>query len=91
MGACPRYRAALIRRKEGLKSKSVTGCGISRQDLPHTFEPFFTTKTEGQGLGPKLSTVFGITERHKGTIHVESDVGNGTAFTVKLPVEKKLS
>jgi hypothetical protein len=66
-----------------------TGCGISKQDIPLIFEPFFTTKTKGKGVGP--STVFGIIDRHKGTIHVESGLGKGAAFTVKLPVETKLS
>jgi signal transduction histidine kinase len=66
-----------------------TGCGISKQDLPHIFEPFFTTKTEGKGLGLGLSTVFGIIDRHKGTIHVESELGKGTAFAIKLPLEMK--
>ncbi len=62
-----------------------TGCGIPRENLPHIFEPFFTTKTEGKGLGLGLSTVFGIVDRHKGTIEVRSEVGKGTTFTVRLP------
>ena len=82
-----------FRRADGMVLIEVrdTGCGISKQDLPHIFELFITTKTEGQELGPKLSTVFGIINRNKGTIHAASDVGNGTAFTVKLSVEAKLS
>jgi len=64
---------------------SDTGCGISKENLPHIFEPFFTTKTEGKGLGLGLSTVFGIVDRHKGTIEVKSEVGQGTTFTLKLP------
>jgi two-component system NtrC family sensor kinase len=66
-----------------------SGCGIPEEDLPNIFEPFFTTKTEGRGLGLGLSTVWGIIDRHKGTIQVESKVGKGTVFTIKLPVEKK--
>jgi two-component system NtrC family sensor kinase len=66
-----------------------TGCGIPEEDLPNIFEPFFTTKTEGKGLGLGLSTVYGIVEGHKGTIHVESEVGKGTTFTIELPVQKK--
>ncbi len=62
-----------------------TGCGISKEDLPHIFEPFFTTKSEGQGLGLGLSMVDGIVERHKGNIEVTSEVGKGTTFTLKLP------
>lgn len=62
-----------------------TGCGISKEDLPHIFEPFFTTKTEGQGLGLGLSMVEGIIDRHKGSIDVVSEPGKGTTFTLKLP------
>ena len=65
-----------------------TGCGISGEDLPMIFDPFFTTKTEGKGLGLGLSTVYGIIDRHKGTIHAESQPGKGTVFTIKLPVGK---
>jgi PAS domain S-box-containing protein len=66
-----------------------TGCGISKENLPHIFEPFFTTKTEGKGLGLGLSTVFGIVDRHKGTIAVRSEAGRGATFTVKLPAGLK--
>jgi PAS domain S-box-containing protein len=65
-----------------------SGCGISKEDLPHIFEPFFTTKSEGQGLGLGLSMVEGIVERHKGAIEVTSEVGRGTTFTIKLPAKK---
>jgi len=63
-----------------------TGSGISDEDLPHVFDPFYTTKTEGNGLGLGLSTVYGIIDRHKGTINVDSKLGKGTVFTIKLPV-----
>ena len=63
-----------------------TGYGISREDLPYIFDPFFTTKKEGKGLGLGLSTTFGIIDRHKGTIRVESEPGKGTAFQIELPV-----
>jgi two-component system NtrC family sensor kinase len=62
-----------------------SGRGISPQDLPHIFEPFFTTKNEGYGVGLGLSTVYGIVERHKGTIRVESEPGQGAAFLIELP------
>jgi len=65
-----------------------SGPGISRDDIPHIFEPFFTTKDEGYGVGLGLSTVYGIVENHKGNINVESEPGDGTAFTVKLPPYK---
>lgn len=64
-----------------------TGCGISKDDLPHIYEPFFTTKTEGQGLGLGLSMVEGIIERHKGKIDVVSELGKGTTFTLTLPTK----
>jgi PAS domain S-box-containing protein len=63
-----------------------TGHGIPKQNLPHIFEPFFTTKKEGYGTGLGLSTVYGIVERHQGTISVESHVGKGTTFFIELPV-----
>jgi two-component system, NtrC family, sensor kinase len=62
-----------------------TGCGISEEDLPNIFDPFFTTKKEGKGIGLGLSTVYGIIERHKGSIKVASELGKGAAFTLKLP------
>jgi signal transduction histidine kinase len=68
---------------------SDTGCGISKENLPHIFEPFFTTKTEGKGLGLGLPTVFGIVDRHKGTIEVRSSDGQGATFTIRLPADLK--
>jgi signal transduction histidine kinase len=64
-----------------------TGSGISEADLPHIFEPFFTTKKEGYGVGLGLSTVYGIMERHKGTVSVESRPGRGSTFKLELPVK----
>jgi len=66
-----------------------TGHGISSEDLPHIFDPFYSTKTEGKGLGLGLSTVYGIIDRHKGTITVESEWEKGTLFIIRLPVEKR--
>ncbi len=62
------------------------GKGISPLDLPYIFEPFFTTKEEGYGVGLGLSTAYGIIERHKGRIEVESRPGKGSCFTITLPV-----
>jgi two-component system NtrC family sensor kinase len=62
-----------------------SGRGICAQDLPRIFEPFFTTKNEGYGVGLGLSTVYGIIERHKGNIKVESGPGRGAAFMIELP------
>ncbi len=65
---------------------SDTGRGIPEENLPHIFEPFFTTKGEGYGLGLGLSTVYGIMERHKGAVEVESRSGQGTTFKLRIPV-----
>lgn len=62
-----------------------TGRGIAPSDLPYIFEPFFTTKEAGYGVGLGLSTAFGIIERHRGTIEVESREGKGSCFTINLP------
>lgn len=66
-----------------------TGIGIPTEDLPHIFDPFFSTKEVGLGTGLGLSVVYGIIDRHGGTITVESKVGAGTVFTIKLPLKGK--
>jgi signal transduction histidine kinase len=61
------------------------GCGIPRAQIPHLFEPFATTKgPKGTGLG--LAVTWGIVDNHNGTILVESEVGAGTTFVVRIPV-----
>jgi two-component system, NtrC family, sensor kinase len=62
-----------------------TGMGIAAEDIPHVFEPFFTTKKDGKGVGLGLSTVYGIIERHGGTVSVESELGKGAIFTLTFP------
>jgi two-component system, NtrC family, sensor kinase len=64
-----------------------TGCGIAPEDLPRVFDPFFTTKPVGEGTGLGLSVTYGIVERHGGRIEVESRLGEGTVFTVTIPVD----
>lgn len=63
-----------------------TGCGISPDVQPHIFDPFFTTKRTGEGTGLGLSVSLGIVERHGGHMYVESEVGKGAIFTVRLPM-----
>jgi signal transduction histidine kinase len=64
------------------------GPGIPEEILRRIFDPFFTTKAVGEGTGLGLSIVHGIIERHGGTIQVDSTVGEGTIFTVELPMNK---
>lgn len=67
---------------------SDTGWGIPEENLPKIFEPFFTTKEVGKGTGLGLSIVYEIVKKHKGEITVQSKVGRGTTFVVKLPIVK---
>jgi two-component system, NtrC family, sensor histidine kinase AtoS len=64
-----------------------TGCGITPEDLPKIFNPFFTRKVEGTGLG--LPITQRILHQHNGIIDVESMVGEGTTFYIKLPVPRE--
>ena len=61
---------------------SDTGSGIPSEELARIFDPYFTTKSEGTGLG--LSIAQRIVEEHGGSILVESEVGGGTTFKVRL-------
>jgi PAS domain S-box-containing protein len=63
-----------------------TGCGISEKDLSQIFTPFFTTKEVGKGTGLGLTVVHGIIQEHGGCISVQSKPGQGTAFTIDLPL-----
>ena len=63
-----------------------TGTGIDPEMQKKIFEPFFTTKQAGKGTGLGLSSVYGCIRSHKGAIDVASEPGNGTTFTVLLPL-----
>jgi len=65
-----------------------TGFGIPQENMKRLFEPFFTTKEETKGIGLGLAISYGIIKNHGGTIEVKSQVGEGTTFIIKLPVEK---
>lgn len=63
-----------------------TGHGINPENIEKVFDPFFTTKDVGHGVGLGLAISYGIVKEHKGTILVESELGKGTTFIVRLPI-----
>jgi signal transduction histidine kinase len=66
---------------------SDTGTGIPAPVIPRIFDPFFTTKEVGRGTGQGLALAWGLVkDRHGGDISVESTVGAGTTFQVRLPI-----
>jgi two-component system NtrC family sensor kinase len=65
---------------------SDTGCGLPPETLKDIFTPFYTTKQLGQGTGMGLSIVYGVVKMHAGDIAVDSAVGTGTSFLVRIPV-----
>jgi len=68
---------------------SDSGNGIDKSKLKYIFDPFYTTKGPGKGTGLGLSMVYGIVKSFEGSISVESEIGEGTTFTVYLPATKK--
>lgn len=67
---------------------SDTGKGILPEDLENIFDPFYTTKEVGQGTGLGLSVTYGLVKKHGGYIEVKSEAGQGTTFSVYLPVSR---
>ncbi|UCE22625.1 MAG: cache domain-containing protein [Candidatus Aminicenantes bacterium] len=65
---------------------SDTGHGIKEEDQKRLFDPFFSTKEVGKGTGLGLAISYSIIQKHKGTIEVDSQIGKGSTFTVRLPV-----
>jgi signal transduction histidine kinase len=66
-----------------------SGCGISRDAIDQIWDPFFTTKNVGQGNGLGLAVTYNIIKRLGGDISVESQVGKGSKFTVRIPACQK--
>jgi hypothetical protein len=70
---------------------SDTGQGISQDDIKRIYDPFFTTKRAGaSGTGLGLSITYGIIQEHSGRIGVESSLGQGTSFQIRLPAHRAL-
>jgi len=76
--------------KAGMISITVrdTGCGISKDNIDRIWDPFFTTKEAGKGVGLGLALTYSIVKRHGGEIRVKSKLGEGTTFSVLLPVSR---
>ena len=66
-----------------------TGCGMPPDVLKEIFTPFYTTKQLGKGTGMGLSIVYGVVKMHAGDISVDSEVGKGTSFLVRIPIGEK--
>ncbi len=78
---------SIATRKEGewaIVNIEDSGHGIPQDEISRVFDPFFTTKKIGEGTGLGLSISYGIIEKHGGRIEVESEVGKGTRFTIRL-------
>lgn len=65
-----------------------TGTGIPPENMQNIFDPFFTTKEVGEGTGLGLSVSYGIVKAHGGDIEVDSQMGKGTTFVIKLPLDR---
>ena len=65
---------------------SDTGEGIKKEDIKKVFEPFYTTKPVGQGTGLGMSITYRVIKNHNGEILVDSELGKGTTFTIKLTI-----
>ena len=74
------------RKKDAVIQISDTGSGIAPDKLPNIFDAYYSSRPQGSGLG--LPTAKKIVEAHKGTISVDSELGKGTLFTIKLPLSK---
>ncbi len=89
MASASGERRLILRTRSTPKGASLhlvdSGIGIPRPNLERIFDPFFTTKDPGEGTGLGLSLVHSIIIEHGGEIHVDSEIGGGTAFRIDLP------
>lgn len=76
----------IVRHSQVVLTVDDTGCGIKKEVLEDVFAPFFSTKGEGEGTGLGLSICYGIVSKHKGKIHVDSNYGKGSTFTLRFPI-----
>lgn len=78
----------LTREENGLVTIKIkdNGKGIEEKHISQIFDPFFTTKEVGKGTGLGMHVAYNIIQKHNGTIDVKSKVGQGTEFTIKIPV-----
>lgn len=74
-------------KKDAVIQISDTGSGIAPDKLPKIFDVYYSSRPQGSGLG--LPTAKKIVEAHNGTISVDSDLGKGTLFTIRLPIQNK--
>ena len=74
-------------KKDAVIQISDTGSGIAPDKLPKIFDVYYSSRPQGSGLG--LPTAKKIVEAHNGTISVDSDLGKGTLFTIRLPIQDK--
>jgi two-component system NtrC family sensor kinase len=82
-------RVRITARREGstvLLQVADSGCGIPPENLERVFQPFFTTKPLGEGTGLGLAVCYGIVQSWGGTIRAESEPGQGTVMTIRLPL-----
>jgi two-component system NtrC family sensor kinase len=78
--------ATRIENGRAIAEVADTGSGIPPEQLSRIYDPFFTTKAIGRGTGLGLSITYGIVREHAGQIQVDSAVGQGTRFTLELPL-----
>ncbi len=74
------------KKQEAILIIADNGCGMDENTIKNIFDPFFTTKRQRGGIGLGLSITYGIIKDHNGKIEVNSKLGEGTSFTVRIPV-----